>query len=197
MEEISGLPRSLKKLTERQWLLAARRVLIHRPPQFSGKTAETATRGSAGLNTISDWYRSIKQACPFLHDRLCTIYPIRPLACREHFVAGSHQVCSGEAGTGEIIEMPVRTTEVLGRLAAEIESTDIEAVMMPMVLVWHKDNLRRARRSWPAVTIVERFVEIVRQTASENSDAPRHATESAQNFLINPKTTASIRQSSE
>jgi len=165
VQDISSPHESRQKLVQRAWLLTARRILRKRPPQ-----EVTAEPGDTppNLKSLSDWYRSLKQVCPFLREGLCTIYEIRPLACREYFVKGSCRACRGGHGSGQPVEIPVRTTEVLGRLAAELEGTTVEAVMLPLVSVWHQANRKRAEQTWPATEIAERFVTITKETAEKN-----------------------------
>jgi len=43
--------------------------------------------------------------------------------------------------------------------------------MLPLALPWAQSNLERSHRSWPAATMVKRFVDILKQTASENAAA--------------------------
>jgi hypothetical protein len=62
----------------------------------------------------------------------------------------------------QIVQMPVSVLQCLGQLTAEIEQSNIEMVMLPLALPWAQDNLERGERTWPAVTMVERFVEILR-----------------------------------
>jgi hypothetical protein len=59
----------------------------------------------------------------------------------------------------------------LAQLASELEDTNVEAVILPLVLVWCEENLQRAGRTWPAVMMVRRFAEIVKTMAHENSTA--------------------------
>jgi len=125
----------------------------------------------ADLNLVSSWYRSLKLACPFLYKGVCTIYEQRPLACREHFVRGSARLCKGGRGRAKVVKMPVRVVDALAQLASELEGTSVEAVMMPLVLVWYEQHPERDERSWPATMMVERFVEIVKVMASKNSAA--------------------------
>jgi len=179
VEEALTMPQARRRLMERLWLMAARRILTRKPPQTPGHQLTDASGDSeidSGL--ISNWYRNFKLTCPFLQQRMCTIYDFRPLACREYFVKGSERACGGGCGVAEKIEMPVHIAEVLSRLAADFEGTSVEAVMLPLVLVWHQDNLHRAQQTWPAAAMVERFVEIVRETASENSAAAAASTQS-------------------
>jgi hypothetical protein len=59
--------------------------------------------------------------------------------------------------------MPVSTLKSLGQLTSELEGTSVEAVMLPLALP--------DQRIWPAEMMVERFVEIIKAMASENSTA--------------------------
>ncbi|MHC4343654.1 MAG: YkgJ family cysteine cluster protein [Planctomycetota bacterium] len=172
MQEVLNLPESRQKLVQRVWLLTARRILRKKPPQeVVDQPAEPAGDIAPELTAVSNWYHGMKQACPFLREGLCTIYEIRPLACREYFVKGSYRACRGDDAAGQVAEVPVRTTEVLGRLAADLEGTSVEAVMLPLVSVWHQANPHRAEQTWPATQMVERFVTIAKQTAEENLTA--------------------------
>jgi len=56
-------------------------------------------------------------------------------------------------------------------LGCELEDTSAEAVMLPLVLFWAQENVERARQTWPAAMMVERFVEILKAMASKNSTA--------------------------
>lgn len=85
------------------------------------------------------------------------------IACREYIVTGSALLCEDErTDESQIVQMPVSVLRCLGQLTAELEQSNIEAVMLPLALPWAQENLERAKRTWPAVTMVERFVEILR-----------------------------------
>ncbi len=62
--------------------------------------------------------------------------------------------------------------EVLGQLAGEFEDSNVEAVILPLTPVWCEQNVDRAERTWSAETMAERFVDIVKTRASENSKQP-------------------------
>jgi len=171
-EEISAAPPYRRESMFRACLLAAQRILSQKPPeQFIDQTAEALQASPAELNLVSSWYMSLKLACPFLYNDVCTIYEQRPLACREHFVKGSASVCRGERGIAEVVEMPAQLPNALGQLASELEGMSVEAVILPFALVWCEENPERAERTWPAATMVKRFVEIVKAMASKNSTA--------------------------
>lgn len=123
------------------------------------------------LNLVSNWYTSLKLRCPFLSNHICSIYGQRPLACREHFIKGSARACGGQRDVAEVLEMPVQLPNVLGQLASELEGTGVEAVILPLSLVWCQENPERAERSWPAEMMVKWFVEIVESMARMNLTA--------------------------
>jgi Fe-S-cluster containining protein len=171
-EEFSTMPEPHQRLTERLWLLTAARVLRRKPGQLvESQTTENTTHPEGQLRTISDWYRELKVLCPFLRERLCSIYENRPVACREYFVEGSENACAGGCGMAERVKMPVRTTEVLGQLASELEGTAVEAVMLPLVLLWHQGNIERGNQTWPGTMMVKRFFEILNVSVSQDSKA--------------------------
>ena len=70
-----------------------------------------------------------------------------------------------------MVRMPLRVVECLGQLAAELEKSTVEAVMLPLALPWAQENLTRSKRQWPAKMMVELFVEIIKATASKSDVA--------------------------
>jgi len=42
------------------------------------------------------------KACPFLHDNLCSIYPVRPFACRNHRSIDDPKLCDLEGGRNDV-----------------------------------------------------------------------------------------------
>lgn len=152
---------------------AARTILDGLPGDF--RRGETSQE-DCGIRSrqLSDWYAGLGLACPFLSDNLCVHYEQRPIACREHTVTGSAISC-GTASTCEpaVVKMPVSVLECLGQLTAELEQSDVEAVMLPLALPWAQENMERLRQSWPAVSMVERLVEILETTAAASASAPQ------------------------
>ena len=168
-EEISNATRTRREAILSACILTARRILSQRPPilLLDPKTGPSFI-GHVGLNQLSDWYRSLKLPCPFLHRSLCSIYQNRPLACREYFVKGSFDACRNQQSTADLVEIPVQMPNVLAQLACELEGTGPEAVILPLTLFWYEQNQRRAKRTWPAMIMVRRFLEIVKDMASKS-----------------------------
>ncbi|MDO8302456.1 MAG: YkgJ family cysteine cluster protein [Sedimentisphaerales bacterium] len=140
----------------RTYLLAARRLISHRPPQ-------DAFRNPDDLSALSHWYASLNLTCPFLYSRQCSIYHQRPLACREHFVTGFARGCRGNSSKAQAIELPVQMGNILCRLTKELCDVD-DTVMMPLALAWYEENKHLDERTWPAATIAKLFVEIAEET---------------------------------
>ena len=167
-EEIDAAPAYLRESVWGACLRAAQHILSQKLPKpFIHKTEVLQSR-SVDLNLLSNWYTNLKLRCPFLSNHVCSIYDQRPLACREHFIKGSARACKGLRGVAEVLDIPVQLPNVLGQLASELEGTDVEAVILPLSLVWCQENPERVERSWPAEMMVMRFVEIVEAMARMN-----------------------------
>lgn len=171
-EEIAEAPAYQRESIWKNCLIASRAILSQNPPEeFVHNIKEASSNNRADMNLISNWYKSFKLACPFLHKNVCTIYDKRPLVCREHYIKGSAKVCSGGHAIAEIVEMPVQIPNALSQLASELEDTSMEAVILPLVLVWCKENKNRAIRTWPNSIMVKRFLEIIKEMANKNCTA--------------------------
>ena len=91
-----------------------------------------------------------------------TVTLTKPANNQEYTVTGSALLCEAERTVeSQIVQMPVSVLDCLGQLTAELEQSNIEAVMLPLAIPWAQENLERGERTWPAVTMVERFVEIL------------------------------------
>jgi len=165
-EEIDAAPAYRREPILMACLRQARLILSHKPPKpLTSQTEEVSPQKSTNLNLVSNWYSNLKLACPFLYNHVCSIYEQRPLACREHYITGSARACKGMRGDAEVLDMPVQLPNVLGQLASELEGTNVEAVILPLVPVWGENNSERAEQSWPAEMMVKRFVEIIEAMA--------------------------------
>jgi hypothetical protein len=146
-EDILALPSPVRQQTLTS-LVQAAKVLLS-APAFSGS--------NAGLSL---WYSDLEIICPMLKDYACSLYSARPIACREHLAVGS----SCEKGSEvKIVEMPVSVVRALADVAAEMEETQSEAVILPLAPAWYESNSVRAMRTWPAEILAERFATALSQ----------------------------------
>lgn len=170
-QEVLTMPPVRQQLLELHCLTATQRILKNPPPKSFDRAGQPRMAESPGelLSIASRWYAEFELRCPFLYRGVCTIYEERPMACREYSVTGCSQACSEGASEPQGVYMPARMSEVLGQLAADLEETHVEAVIMPLALIWADDNAEREARTWPAPMMVERFVEIVARALPESS----------------------------
>jgi Fe-S-cluster containining protein len=164
-DDVSALPAGQRRSVQQSCLAAAKKILEAVPQDFAGSEPAPADI-QTHTSRLGGWYAGLRLPCPFLSDGLCTSYQTRPIACREHLVTGSAALCRGDgADEPSVAPAPVSVLECLGRLAAELEQSEPEAVMLPLALPWAQENISRSRRTWPATAMVERFIEIL--TADE------------------------------
>jgi len=159
-QEIMALPQPQRARFLQRSLQAARRILSMSVP--SGLVAEPSCDSHELLERVSRWYTSLALPCPFLTDGLCGIYPIRPIACREHIAAGSNCSCRSSLRQGHeptVVEMPVSAAQVLGELCVRLEPTAPKALILPLALAWASDNIEQSQRTWPSQFLVKCFVE--------------------------------------
>ncbi len=170
--EVSAMPASEGRGVEQSCLLAARRILESPIPDlFAGESFHEFLPTNEQTDAVSEWYRSLELTCPFLDDSICSIYEHRPLCCREYFIDGSAAACKGKSEDATKVEMPVRMSEVLASLVAELEGRTVEAIMMPLALIWAEENEVRDRETWPTRKIAERFVELLGEMVEDSSAA--------------------------
>lgn len=170
-DELLAMPVESGKAVLESYLEATKKILNNMPEDID-IDAPMQANDQSQIRRLSNWYAGLKLACPFLSDNLCTIYERRPTTCREHIVTGSSKMCVVEVGNGTpVVKMPVSITEALAHLAAELEQSSVEAMMLPLALPWAVENQERGERTWPAPMVAERFVDILKEMASKNSVA--------------------------
>ncbi len=121
---------------------------------------------SMELDQLSRWYSQMNLTCPFLSDNACSIYNNRPVACREHLVTDTNLFCNpAQERDFHKIDWPVSILECLGKLSAELKNTDVEAIMMPLALLWTQENPDSDIETWPSIEVVRRFTEIIKESS--------------------------------
>jgi Fe-S-cluster containining protein len=171
-EEILALDADRRRGIIAAYIRAARLVMNAEPPGAHPGEGVGAGRGAAAAEALSRWYAGLRLDCPLLEAELCAMYPQRPIACREHMVTGDAERCSREGGeTAQAVRLPFSVGEALARLAADLEGTDLQAVMLPLTMLWTQEHLSRGRRTWPAGEVLRRFAEILKRMSAE-ADCP-------------------------
>ena len=163
--EIDRLPEPRRSRTVRKMQAAAEKIIAAGPPAMPEPSpARPDVRAAEGAMAAGDWYSTIDLLCPLLEDDLCTMYPARPIACREYMVASPARFCRGKKPDFvEAIPVPVSLTEALGQLAAELECTEVQALPLPLAPAFARSWKERARRAWPMPMLAQRLLAILRQ----------------------------------
>lgn len=174
-QEVLAMPAEQGKSVLQSCLYAAKKILDERP-EDSDINESTQTKSQSQISRLSRWYAGLRLPCPFLSNNICISYEQRPIACREHMVTGSAIFCDtqysmpdGDRESSHIVQIPVSVLECLAELTAELEQSNVESVMLPLALPWAQENLERSVQTWPAVMMVEHFIEILKAAASKNS----------------------------
>ncbi len=155
-ETVLALPESRRNSIFNSFLKSAKSILQN----------EKEDLYSMELDRLSRWYSQMNLTCPFLSDNACGIYDKRPVACREHLVTGTKLFCNpAQQNDFHKIDLPVSILECLGKLSAELKNTDIEAIMMPLALLWTQENPDSDIETWPSVEVVRRFTEIIKESS--------------------------------
>ena len=164
-----------------------------------GELKSTDRIDNGQLKSLSDWYVKQRSPCLFLHNDLCTIYELRPVACREHLVTGSTVPCNFDKNDHEPrIEVPIRPIrmrDALRLLAADLEGSSHESVLLSCAFDWYRENTERGNRTWPAVTIAERLILIVRaMILGNNTIQTELVTHEAKEVIIQETLNAKIQK---
>lgn len=94
------------------------------------------------IKAIRQEYFHKKVPCTFLDEetKLCTIYPVRPSACRYHAVVTDPALCQPEAGIQEVgfVDTRVVTAHVLSEANRVSKQTKIPLFLapLPVMMLW-------------------------------------------------------------
>jgi Fe-S-cluster containining protein len=166
--ELGPLSETADRTTARALTDAAGKIIAGWPESPFAQSDSDDSTETGDIEAVGRWYASLELPCAFLSEGACTIYDKRPLACREHAVLGTSADCQGfSPDTGTRLELPVKILDALGQVAADLEQTEVQAVMMPLVPFWYEENARRTLQTWPGPELVSKFLNCLSDTASQ------------------------------
>ena len=139
-DAIASFDRALRALESAELLPALRGLATTRPAE-----RQALARG----------YADAAIGCPLLLDGSCSIYPGRPLICRDLNVTSPRECCSGvspeayrRVPTSPLLSGP------LARLTTKLAHGAPPIVAMPLVLEAAEAHAELAFHSWPAQSLV-------------------------------------------
>jgi Fe-S-cluster containining protein len=115
--------------------------------------------GDDAVVPTSKKYFFLNLPCPFLVKESCSIYPYRPVACREYNVTSPPSWCA-DPYTYEIskVPMPLPLSAPLASLTAQL--TDSKPRLIPLTLApfWVVENADLQKRQWPGLELFQQFM---------------------------------------
>jgi Fe-S-cluster containining protein len=169
-QDIQGLPQLDRIQLLGSFQTVALRIVeaARAQPPVRPDEADTAS-DDVILSAAGKWYARLNLACPFLDADACSIYDRRPVACRKYHVVTDARFCDDVAsGLGRRLAVPVGPVQALCQLAAELEQSEPQAVLLPMAPLWAASHLDRAQRTWPRRAMIERLVQILTDQAERS-----------------------------
>lgn len=105
-------------------------------------------------------YFQMGMPCPFLEKGSCSIYPIRPFACREYNIVSPSEWCVDPFKKGiRKIKISRNMTTATARLAAKLCQMTPMLVPMTLSLEWAEENWEIGKKNWPGIWLFERMLE--------------------------------------
>ena len=115
------------------------------------------------LDSLSDWYKKLGFGCPFIIDKVCSIYEQRPLICRELLTLSPPDTCKVEASvTSQPVTLPISIAKALKVAADKMENTTTGIILLALLIPWCEENGQRYGKTFPAKDIVESFFEEIK-----------------------------------
>lgn len=94
-------------------------------------------------------------ACPFLVEDSCSIYPVRPMKCREYLVTSPAENCREPSSDSiDMIDFPVSFLKVLLKMETWLYGT---SPWMPLTFLFEEEGLAEEPRK-PGPEMFQRFV---------------------------------------
>lgn len=108
--------------------------------------------------TVHPRYFALRIACPFLEDEDCSIYPHRPLVCREHLVTSPPELCS-EAATPDVRRIPLPAFPSLAVCKLEGNGTKDSRLALLLALEWTEEHSADEEPQRPALEWIDVVLE--------------------------------------
>jgi len=161
IERIESLPEDRRRGV-RQWL--RRTAEMARSTGLIERLNDLAA-DEKPLAIIKDWWLSRDDGtCPFLLDAACGIHPHRFIACREHYSHSPPECCARV----QINRMstPLTLINSLWQLEQALTGEPGGVLTLPLMKLWAEVRAAEAKRTWPAVEMVDRLFGIFAETAA-------------------------------
>jgi Fe-S-cluster containining protein len=112
------------------------------------------------LDPINQAYYALRIPCPYLENEMCSIYEVRPAACRELLVTSPAELCQ-DLVHNPVAPLPVsmRISSILGLLWGTLTSSPPRLIPLPMALGWAERHQEEAGRTWPGSSLLDQVLD--------------------------------------
>lgn len=166
---VADMPKPRREQVERRFaeaLLALDHAgLSDRLPTGSGLSDEPA-REKLGAD-----YMQAGVACPFLEEESCSIYPDRPLACREYLVTSPAENCQHPTAESiEMVPLPVKISETLYRFGEDDNPQPARWFPLVLALRWSREHPQREQAHQSGAVRFQQFLQQASRPGVKQSD---------------------------
>jgi Fe-S-cluster containining protein len=110
---------------------------------------------------VGEAYLQLRLPCPLLEDELCSIYPYRPMSCREYLVASPAENCRNPTPENiSRVPLPVKFSEILYTFRLE----SVRWLPLALAPEWVRQN-QQPPPTAPAPELFREFLTIVSAVA--------------------------------
>lgn len=121
------------------------------------------------LEELNRAYYALRMPCPFLQEEVCTIYDVRPAACRELLVTSPPERCEDLINNPvESIFAPVRVSTVLGLLWQELTVNPTRLIPLPVAFDWAERHQIDNQRTWKGAELLDQALDKVWRFLSQS-----------------------------
>ena len=101
-------------------------------------------------------YHRLGMACPFLESELCSVYAMRPAACREYLVSSHPTQCADPFG-GSIRSIPIAAQigQALAGVCARVLKTEVQLIPLALGPWWAQQHRRDQARRFESERLVD------------------------------------------
>ncbi len=115
---------------------------------------------------VAKEYFALQLPCPFLTDESCSIYPYRPVACREYNVTSPPEHYRNPyAYKVEKVPMPLPLSAALSRLTGRLTHTKPRLIPLSLIPYWVSKAGELRWRQWPGLELFEMFMSFMGKLA--------------------------------
>jgi Fe-S-cluster containining protein len=101
--------------------------------------------------------------CPFLEEERCTIYPVRPFACREHFALTPAEVCAQDPDAVETPPTRFEFRAIAGQVGEQCYSLEDRLVPLFEVPEYVRERPQAVQRAAPLSSVIRQMEATLRR----------------------------------